>query len=213
VPMLEESGVIAAVGAWVLETACRQVRAWMEAGVAPVPIAVNLSPTQFHRQDVCTMVEEALRKHRVEASFLEVEITETAAMQDADATVVTLERLKALGVRVTIDDFGTGYSSLSYLQRFPLDSLKLDRSFVRGLPSDLRGVSIALAVITMAHSLGLKVVAEGVETDGEREFLAENECDEIQGYYVARPLTAEVFTRFLHDHRARSPAPAGRGMV
>ena len=201
VPLLEESGLIVPVGEWVLGAACAQVRAWQDAGIIPVPIAVNLSARQFQRNDICATVAAALGKHKVDPRFLELEITETAAMQNAEDTVTTLRRLKDIGVRMSIDDFGTGYSSLGYLKRFPVHALKIDRSFVTGLPDDAEDVSIARAVIGMAHSLHLKVIAEGVETEEQRRFLAVNGCDEMQGYLVAKPMPAEEFNEFLEERR------------
>src|SRR5690349_16633723 len=201
VPVLEDSGLIVPVGEWVLESACAQVRAWQDAGIAPVPIAVNLSAKQFQRHDLCAVVAATLKKHGVDPRFLELEITETAAMQNAEDTVTTLRKLKDIGVRISIDDFGTGYSSLGYLKRFPVHALKIDRSFVTGLPDNLEDVSIARAVIGMAHSLHLKVIAEGVETEEQRRFLAANGCDEMQGYLVAKPMPAGEFTRFVEERR------------
>jgi diguanylate cyclase (GGDEF)-like protein/PAS domain S-box-containing protein len=200
-PLLEESGLIVPVGEWVLGAACAQVRAWLDAGIVPVPIAVNLSARQFQRNDICATVAAALHEHGVDPRFLELGITETAAMQNAEETVTTLRRLRNIGVRMSIDDFGTGYSSLGYLKRFPVYALKIDRSFVTGLPDDPEDVSIARAVIGMAHSLHLKVIAEGVETEEQRRFLAANGCDEMQGYLVARPMPAGEFTRFVEKRR------------
>ena len=212
IPLLEESGLIVAAGEWVLRAACAQIRAWQEAGLTPVPIAVNLSAKQFHQQNICEMVTNALREYGIPAHLLELEITEGAAMHDAEATTATLHTLKALGVRIAIDDFGTGYSSLSYLKRFPIDSLKIDRSFVTDLPGNQDDASIAQAVITMAHALRLKVIAEGVETEAQLEFLAANGCDEMQGYYFSRPLSGEACTQFLRDGggpRVTRPGRAG----
>ncbi|HLQ25864.1 MAG TPA: EAL domain-containing protein, partial [Acidiferrobacterales bacterium] len=201
IPLLEDSGLIVPVGEWVIHAACEQIRAWQQAGVAPVPIAVNLSPKQFQHRDICAVVDKALNEYAVDARFLEVEITEGTAMQNAEDTIVTLRELKAQGVQIAIDDFGTGYSSLSYLKRFPIDFLKLDRSFVTGLPDQADDASITLAVITMAHSLNLKVIAEGVETKEQLAFLASNGCDEMQGYYFSRPLPAPECTQFLRQRR------------
>ena len=197
IPVAEETGLIIPIGEWVLRTACAQIRAWCDAGVESVPIAINLSATQFHQQNICEVVTTSLRECGVPAHMLELEITESAAMQNAEATSATLHRLKAIGVRIAIDDFGTGYSSLSYLKRFPLDSLKIDRSFVTELPGNQDDASIAQAVITMGHALRLKIVAEGVETEAQLDFLAANACDEMQGYYFARPLSAEACTQLM----------------
>jgi EAL domain-containing protein (putative c-di-GMP-specific phosphodiesterase class I) len=197
VPVLEGSGLIVRAGEWVVRSACRQMKAWHEAGLAPLPIAVNLSAKQFEHQDICAMVEQALHDFDIQPSLLTLEVTESAAMHNPDEAIVTLGRLKALGVRLSIDDFGTGYSSLSYLKRFPVDYLKLDRSFVAGLPGDVDDAAIALAVITMAHSLGLKVVAEGVETEAQIAFLEANGCDEMQGFLLARPMAAAEYAQWL----------------
>jgi diguanylate cyclase (GGDEF)-like protein/PAS domain S-box-containing protein len=202
IPLLEESGLIVPVGEWVIRAACSQIRAWQDAGIAPVPVAINLSARQFRHQDICATVDRALNEYGVDVRFLELEITESVAMQDPESAIVTLRELNAHSTRLAIDDFGTGYSSLSYLKRFPVDSLKLDRSFVVGLPDELDDASIARAVITMAHSLGLKVVAEGVETESQFAFLAANDCDEMQGYYFYRPLPASEFTQLLQRPHA-----------
>jgi len=201
IPLAEETGLIIPIGEWVLRTACAQIRAWRNEGLAPVPIAVNMSAKQFHQQDIAAVVQRALREHDVAAHLLEIEITESTAMRNAEQTSATLLDLKALGVSIAIDDFGTGYSSLSYLKRFPIDSLKIDRSFVTGLPGDQDDASIAQAVITMAHALRLKVVAEGVENEAQLQFLAANGCDEMQGYYFSRPVPAEESTRLIRERR------------
>jgi diguanylate cyclase (GGDEF)-like protein/PAS domain S-box-containing protein len=208
IPVLEESGLIVPVGEWVLRAACEQISSWQEAGLTPVPIAVNLSAKQFHQQDIAAMVMRALLEFGVDPHLLELEITESAAMHDAKVTTATLHKLKAIGVRIAIDDFGTGYSSLSYLKRFPIDSLKIDRSFVTELPGNQEDASIAQAVITMAHALRLKVVAEGVENEAQLEFLAAHTCDEMQGYYFSRPLPAELCTQFLQEERRLTLRPA-----
>ena len=199
VPVLESSGMIVAVGEWVIDTACAQIVAWRKAGVAAVPIAVNLSAAQFHHHDICAVVTRALSEYAIEPQLLELEITESAAMQNAEDTAVMLRKLKALGVRIVIDDFGTGYSSLSYLKRFSIDTLKLDRSFVVNLPHDPDNAAISRAVITMAHSLNMKVVAEGVETDAQLAFLASYSCDEMQGYHFSQALTASDCTQLLRQ--------------
>jgi diguanylate cyclase (GGDEF)-like protein/PAS domain S-box-containing protein len=201
IPVLEECRLIEEVGEWVLRTACAQIAAWQQAGLKPVPVAVNLSPKQFRHQDIGDTITRALADHNVAPGLLEIEITESAAMNNGEDAIAVLKGLKELGVRIAIDDFGTGYSSLSYLTRFPIDSLKIDRSFVIDLPDSKDGASIARAVITMAQSLRLKVIAEGVETAAQIEFLAANECDEIQGYFCSRPVTAEAATELLQSRR------------
>ena len=209
IPLAEETGLILAIGDWVLQTACAQIRAWRDAGLTPVPIAINLSAKQFHQQNICESVTRALQVYAVEPHLLELEITESAAMQDAEATTATLHKLKAIGVRIAIDDFGTGYSSLSYLKRFPIDSLKIDRSFVTELPGNQDDASIAQAVITMGHALRLKIVAEGVENEAQQDFLAANSCDEMQGYFFSRPLPADQCTLLLAQHELDLAATNG----
>jgi EAL domain-containing protein (putative c-di-GMP-specific phosphodiesterase class I) len=209
IPLLEESGLIAAVGEWALGAACAQIRSWQEHGVTAVPVAVNLSAKQFQQQDIAEIIKRALTEHKVAPALLELEITETAAMHNAETTTNTLRKLKALGVRIAIDDFGTGYSSLGYLKRFPIDALKIDRSFITELPDDQEDASIAQAIITLSHALRLKVIAEGVENKAQLDFLAMHGCDEMQGYYFSRPLPADQCTQFLREARTlslRSPA-------
>ena len=201
IPVVEDCGLIEEVGEWVLRSACAQLRAWKTAGIRPVPVAVNLSPKQFQHSDIGDMVLRALRDYDIEPDLIELEITESAAMNNAADAIAALTNLKSLGLRIAIDDFGTGYSSLSYLTRFPIDSLKIDRSFVIDLPDSQEGASIARAVITMAHALHLKVIAEGVETLAQLEFLAANACDEIQGYYCSRPVPAAQATALLSGTR------------
>jgi diguanylate cyclase (GGDEF)-like protein/PAS domain S-box-containing protein len=206
VPLLEESGLIMQVGEWVVRSACRQIAQWHRTGLPPLPVAVNISAKQFNQRNLADIIESALRENAVDGRHLEIELTESTAMQNAEDAIVTLGKLKALGVRIAIDDFGTGHSSLSYLKRLPIDVLKIDRSFVTGLPSSEDDASITKAIITMAHSLGLKVVAEGVETEEQLAFLAENGCDEVQGYLLSRPLAADDLAGMM---RAYSVMPYG----
>ena len=205
VPVLERSGLIVPVGEWVIDRACAQLRAWRDAGLEPVPIAINLSVRQFMRGDISATIVRALAEHDVEARLLEVEITESDAMRNPAEVAETLGRLRMRGLRISIDDFGTGYSSLAYLKRLPVDALKIDRSFVAGLPGNGEDASIARAVIGMAHSLGLKVIAEGVENAAQRDFLATHGCDEIQGYLLSRPAPATECTRLLHVRAEAQP--------
>jgi diguanylate cyclase (GGDEF)-like protein/PAS domain S-box-containing protein len=195
IPLLEETGLIVPVGEWVVGAACAQLRAWGDEGIRLVPMAINLSAKQFLHHDICATIDRALQEYALEPHLLEVEITESDAMQNPEKTAAILHRLKARGIRIAIDDFGTGYSSLGYLKKFPADTLKLDRSFVMGLPGDAGDVAIARAVLGMAHSLGLKVVAEGVETEVQKNFLSDHGCDEIQGYLLARPLAPAGFAQ------------------
>ena len=197
IPIAEESGLIRPIGAWVLKTACMQNRAWQRQGVRRFPVAVNLSPRQFADETLLDDIKSALAESGLEASDLELEITESMVMNDPEQAVNMLRRLKDLGIRVAIDDFGTGYSSLAYLKRFPIDSVKVDRSFVEDIPEDVNSMAIAQAVIAMAHSLRLKVVAEGVESEAQLSFLRGEGCDEIQGYYFSE---ARRRQRDLRDH-------------
>ena len=201
IPVLEETGLIVPVGEWVLRQACRQISAWTDARVRPVAIAVNLSARQIHQQDVGAMASKLLREYGVAPRLIEFEITESAAMQNAEVSIAALHALKALGTGVSIDDFGTGYSSLSYLKRLPIDTVKIDRSFIADLATNSDDASIAKAIINMAHTLSLKVVAEGVETVSQRSFLAAHGCDQMQGYYFSKAVSAADATQMLTENR------------
>ena len=190
VPVLEDTGLIVRVGAWVIQAACRQIAEWRDSEVGPVHVAVNVSSRQFAEGDLEGEVTRALAQHGVAPELLELELTETALMSNAERTIVVLGKLKKIGVKVAIDDFGTGYSSLAYLQRFPIDKLKIDIAFVRNITSNPNDAAIALAIVSMAHSLKLSVVAEGVESRPQLEYLRRNRCDEIQGFYFSRALPA-----------------------
>ena len=199
IPMAEATGLILPIGPWLLKTACSQVKRW-HATIRPgLRLAMNLSARQFQQPDVAASVQRALRAADFPADCLDLEITESWAMQNADAAILTMRELKALGISLSIDDFGIGYSSLSYLKRFPIDKLKIDRSFVKDIPGDPDDTAIVAAVLALAHSLKLKVVAEGVETEEQREFLATRGCDQAQGYLFGRPLPAEECERLLRS--------------
>ena len=200
IPLAEETGLIVTIGAWVLSTACAQAAAWLAQGLPPLRIAVNLSPCQFAQPDLVQQITDILAQTGFDARYLELEITESLLMQDVEQAIETMTALKEMGVMLAIDDFGTGYSSLSYLQRFPIDRLKIDRAFVSAITSDTGSASIALAVIAMAHSLELGVVAEGVETSEQQMWLAKNTCDEIQGYLISRPLPLQELAQLLQEH-------------
>ena len=204
IPLAEESGIIVPIGDWVLQTACKQNKAWQEAGLPEVPVAINVSSRQFANHDMRRSVIQALEMSGLDPRYVELEITESSMMQNHEETAIVLTELKELGLRVALDDFGTGYSSLSYLKRFPLDSLKIDRSFVLGLPHEADAVGIINAIIAMAHVLGLRVVAEGVETEAQAAFLGGCDCDEMQGYVFSKPLPAEEFTRLLESQQQKS---------
>jgi EAL domain-containing protein (putative c-di-GMP-specific phosphodiesterase class I)/CheY-like chemotaxis protein len=207
--LAEDTGLIQPLGEWVLRQACLQNKAWQDAGLPRVPVGVNLSARQF-AQDVPAIVRRALEDSKLDPRYLELEVTESASMDDPEHTIRILERLHEMGVRLAIDDFGTGYSSLNYLKRFPVDRLKLDKSFVDDLTSNPDDLAIARAVVAMAHSLRLKVVAEGVETEGQLALLADNGCDELQGYLFSRPLAAEDCEQLLRNGTALAPEQRAR---
>jgi EAL domain-containing protein (putative c-di-GMP-specific phosphodiesterase class I) len=203
IPLAELTGQILAMGPWVLRTACAQVKQWHDGGHSELSVAVNISARQFQQPDLVAQVKRALRDTGLEPRFLDLEITESNAMQNAEVTVQTLRELKDLGIRISIDDFGIGYSSLSYLKRLPIDTLKIDQSFVRDITVDPDDAAIATAVIAMAHTLKLKVVAEGVETEGQGVFLAARHCDRMQGYLFSAPLPPDECEEFLGSDRWR----------
>lgn len=195
ISIAEENGLIVPIGDWVLREACRQNKAWIDAGGAPINVSVNLSSRQFHQQSMLKTVTKALDAAKLDARLLTLEITESSLMHDPDDAVATLCLLHNIGIGVSIDDFGTGYSSLGHLKRFPLDSLKIDRAFISDITQNPEDAAIVRAILAMAHSLRLKVVAEGVETEKQLRFLREVGCDEVQGYFFAKPLPAEEFAR------------------
>jgi len=203
IPIAEETGSIGPIGEWTLRTACAQGRRWQQAGLPLPPIAVNLSAQQWLQPHIERQVVAALDASGLAPHLLELEITESLLMRDTDTMLDTMRRLRARGVQFAVDDFGTGYSSLSYLKRFPINQLKIDRSFVRDIPTDPDDAAIAIAIIQMGKSLRLTVVAEGVETLGQLNFLREHGCDAAQGYYFSSPLPAERFAEFL-ERQARS---------
>ncbi|MBI5922835.1 MAG: EAL domain-containing protein [Betaproteobacteria bacterium] len=199
--LAEECGLILPLGEWVLRTACAQNKAWQDAGLPPVTVAVNMSARQFAAQDMVKLAAAILAETGLSANYLELELTESAVMADADAFIKTTEQLKGLSITLSIDDFGTGFSSLSYLKRFAIDRLKIDQSFVRDITSDANSAAIAHAIISLAHSLKLSAIAEGIETEAQLNFLRRCNCDEMQGYFFSQPMPAAGFEQMLRERR------------
>lgn len=199
IPLAEETGLIVPIGDWVLKAACRQAKAWQEAGLPPLVVSVNVSARQFRERNWAARVAAILAETGLQARYLEHELTESLIMQDVPGAIATMHELEAIGVPLAIDDFGTGYSSLSALKRFPVRRLKIDRSFVEDIPSDPDDEAIVAAIISLAQKLGLRVIAEGVETEAQLEFLQQSGCDEIQGYFLSRPLPAAEFEALLRQ--------------
>ncbi|NVM77422.1 EAL domain-containing protein (putative c-di-GMP-specific phosphodiesterase class I) [Duganella sp. SG902] len=198
--LAEETGLIVEIGAWVLRTACAQARGWIDDGHGQLRIAVNLSPRQFGEPQLLSAIAEVLRDTGLPPSCLDIELTEGLFMHDVAQAVELLHKLKALGLALSIDDFGTGYSSFSYLRHFPIDVLKIDRSFVSDIGEDGEA-AIVVSIIALAHNLKLRVIAEGVETAGQLDYLRRHGCDEIQGYYFSPPLPAADFEQLLRQGR------------
>ncbi|HMB42942.1 MAG TPA: EAL domain-containing protein [Luteimonas sp.] len=234
VPALEETGLIVEVGRWVIEAACRQLAEWQAAGLHDITLSVNLSPRQMvleqrreHDQHhastaavdhapgdgLCEHIERCMHAHRVEPGSLELELTETMLMSDVEKTATLLGRLKELGVRILVDDFGTGYSSLAYLKRFPIDALKIDKAFVGDLSTDMEDRAITRAIINLAHSLNLGVIAEGVEHLDQLAFLRAEHCDQAQGYVLSRPMPVMELTQLLHQGGPRMGLRSGTARV
>ncbi|MFA5083096.1 MAG: EAL domain-containing protein, partial [Hydrogenophilaceae bacterium] len=198
IPLAEETGLIVPLGEWVLFTACTQAKIWMEdMAMPPFSVAVNLSPRQFRQANLVAHIRAVIDATGIPPGLLELEITEGAVMDDADQAVATLRALKELGIKISIDDFGTGYSSLAYLKRFPIDKLKIDQSFMRDIPQDQSDMAIAATIIAMSRNLHMKVLAEGVETAAQLDFLRSHGCDAYQGYICSRPLAAPALEQWL----------------
>lgn len=204
IPLAEETGLIVPIGEWVLRTACAQMKSWEAQGLPLLRVAVNLSARQFRQLDMANVVADALASTGLDARHLDLELTESMLMQDPDRVIVIMERLKAMGLRIALDDFGTGFSSLSYLKRFPIDEIKIDQGFVRGITQSPEDASIVRAIIAIADSLGLGVVAEGVETKGQHHYLRRHGCERMQGYLFSRPVPADEFATLLADNRRLS---------
>ena len=218
IPVAEDSGLIVPLSKWVLAEACRQARQWQAAGLPPIRMSVNTSAIDFRQRHFVESIEQVLADTGLDPCLLELEITESVLMQNVDATMSALQRLKALGIKLAIDDFGTGYSSLSYLRRFPIDVLKIDQSFIRGLSSDSSDAALVGAIISLGKSLNLNVIAEGVETAAQLKYLMDHHCEEAQGFYFSEALPAPAFARLLSagfaapwaDPSTSSDSPATR---
>jgi len=210
IPVAEDCGLLDAIGEWVLSEACRQAQAWQRQGLRPLRVAVNLAPSQFRLTNLAEQIRGALAASGLAPNLLEIELTETAVMSDAEESIHILEAVSRMGVLVSVDDFGTGYSSMSYLRRFPIDKLKIDRCFVDQMTRRPEDASIVRAIISLAHSLHLKVIAEGVETPEQLKLLAELGCDQYQGYYFSRALPSAQFMQLLQQEPALSDEEAAR---
>lgn len=198
--LAEETGLILPIGRWVIAEACRQNMAWQREGLPPVCMAVNLSARQFFDESLLNDIAAALQSSGMESGLLELEITEGMAMQNIDNAIRMLKAMKEMGVRIALDDFGTGYSSLSQIKRFPIDTLKVDRSFIRDLTHNPEDRAITEAIIAMGRTLSLTVVAEGVETEAQETFLRELDCDQSQGFHFSRPTSADQLGKLLRNH-------------
>jgi EAL domain-containing protein (putative c-di-GMP-specific phosphodiesterase class I) len=212
IPLAEETGLIVPLGEWVLDTSLRQAAQWAQEGTGP-RISVNISARQFLLQNLAELIARAVSDAEVDPRMIELEITESTALHNADLTIEVLQKLAGMGISVSVDDFGTGYSSLTYLKQFPIQGVKIDQSFIRDLASDANDAVIATAIITMSQILGLRVVAEGVETNEQPDFLRRHGCDEYQGYLLSKPLPADQFTELLQSHRASVPQPRIRQVL
>ncbi len=202
VAIAEETGLIQPLGDWVIWETCRQVRNLRKEGISGIRIAINISAQQLRHENLLLLVRGALACYDLSADDIEFEVTESTAMQNPEMTLSILDQLSAMGIKLAIDDFGTGYSSLAYLKHLPIQRLKLDRSFVKDIETDVNDAAICTATIALGHSLGLELVAEGVETEMQKHFLSQLGCDVLQGYLYSKPLTFEDTLAFLKAHRA-----------
>jgi len=201
IPVAEASGLIGRVGQWVVTEACRQHNSWIERGLPAIPIAVNVSAVQFRQTDVVKQFEQAISKHNVSADALQLELTETALIDNIDQTIAQLVQIKSLGVKIALDDFGTGYSSLSYLSRLPIDKIKVDKSFVYRIDSDAASRTITDAIIALGKTLRLEIVAEGIESADVLSYLSRHGCTQAQGYHVCRPVEADAFEAWYRERQ------------
>jgi EAL domain-containing protein (putative c-di-GMP-specific phosphodiesterase class I) len=203
VPIAEATGLIGPVGEWVLSEACRQYQQWNRDGLPAVPIAVNVSSVQFKRKGLADYVDEVLRRHGLSPSAIQIELTETAVMDDIEYAINVLSRFKEIGIKIALDDFGTGYSSLNYLSRLPLDKLKIDQSFVHRIESDTAGRAITEAIIVLGRTLGLEIVAEGIESEPALNYLREHGCHQAQGYFICKPLSNNDLASWVQTRSVR----------
>src|SRR5215475_13533425 len=199
IPLAEETGLIVPIGRWVLSEACARNMAWQRRGLRPVTMAVNLSPRQFADAHLLQYIDEALLASGMSPVLLQLEVTESMVMRNVSRAIKVLDAIQSRGIRLAIDDFGTGYSSMSLMKQFPIDTIKIDRSFVRDLPEDTEDCAIAEAIISMGKALGMTIVAEGVETADQQTFLRDHHCDEIQGFIFSKPVTAQQMTILLRS--------------
>jgi EAL domain-containing protein (putative c-di-GMP-specific phosphodiesterase class I) len=199
ISIAEDTGLIVPLGAWVLRETCARARLWQQQGLPTIVVSANLSARQFHQTGIVETVRQALTETGLAPEYLELELTESMIMRNPDQAAETMRQLKGLGVHLALDDFGTGYSSLNYLRRFPVDSLKIDRTFISDVAVDASSAAVATSVVAIAHSLGLKAIAEGVETDEQLEFLRNCRCDAFQGYFFSKPLPPEEFAELLRE--------------
>jgi len=206
IPLLERTGLIIPIGEWVMLTACKQTKAWQDAFNSKLRVSVNCSPLQFHNRSFFDTISNSLKKTNLPPDCLSIEVTESTAMRNVDITAITLKRLSDLGIKVSIDDFGTGYSSLAYLKEFPVNCLKIDKSFVDDISGAYEDASIISAIISMAQSLNLKIIAEGVETDEQLSYLISKKCDEIQGFVFSPAISADKFSNLLNENKTLSSA-------
>jgi EAL domain-containing protein (putative c-di-GMP-specific phosphodiesterase class I) len=205
IQVAEETRLIIPISEWILRNACAQNKVWQEAGFPSLRVAVNLSAHHFKREHFAETIVKILKETRLAPNYLELELTESTMMENAETNAVVLNELKEMGISLSIDDFGTGYSSLSYLKRLPINTLKIDQSFIWDISIDPDDTAITRAIIALAHNLKLKVVAEGVETKEQLAFLCQHQCDEVQGYLFSKPVLAEVLTQILREGRRLPP--------
>ena len=209
ISIAERNDLIIPIGEWVLRTACGQIREWQDHGLSAVPVAVNVSAVQFHQENFCALVGQALRESGLSPEYLELELTESLLISTADATVARFHELKEMGLKLAIDDFGTGYSSLAYLKELPIDRLKIDKAFIRNIAVNYDDAAIVTAMISMTKSLRLKVIAEGVETEAQMSFLREHDCDAVQGFYFSKPVSVLEATCMLQRNQTYRSLPVG----